>query len=330
MKVCVFGAGAVGGLLAAQLSQAGVDVSIIARGEHLEAIQRDGLTLVQGEERRTFKMPASDDPADLGEQDFVLVTVKSTALRGLPGVISPLLGEETAVVFAQNGIPWWYPYGLSETAPRSPEVDWLDPDGDLRALLKRTIGAVVMSANEVIEPGVVLNVSTTRNRLIVGEPDDSQSERITALRDVLERAGVGSPATSSIRTDIWTKLVMNMTGSVLCAVMGESMRTMRESGLLDEILERLHREACAIAQAHCPDIDIAAPLRVRSGHKPSILQDLERRRPMEIDALVAAPLAFARAAGLETPSLDLLGGLAAFRAQEAGLYAPSRLLPIAP
>jgi 2-dehydropantoate 2-reductase len=329
MRICVFGAGAVGGHFAVRLARAGHDVSIVARGEHLQAIRAQGLVLQAGEEELRANMAASESAADLGQQDVVLVTLKATSLGGLPGALAPLLSAETSVVFAQNGIPWWYAIDAPPASVAAPDLAWMDPGGELASLRASVLGGVIYSANEVIAPGVVRNNSPGRNRLVVGELDDARSSRVAELRWALEGAGLGSPDIASIREGVWGKLMMNMTSSVLSAVAETPAGELRlVDPAFEALYQRLHLEAVAIACAHCPGFEPPSPMRAGVGHTPSILQDYRRRRPMEIDALVTAPLAFARAADISTPTLDMLGALLTEKATRAGLHRPGRALPV--
>src|ERR1700743_3238779 len=184
MRICIFGAGAVGSHIAVRLALAGHEMSCVMRGPHLAAVKANGLTLRSGGAELNAKGKASEDPAHLGPQDGVISTLKATALSSLVNGLPPLLGEDTAVVFAQNGIPWWYDIGLSADHPPPPDLGFLDPDGKLRAsvLRQRIVGGVIFSSNEVVEPGVVANLSPERNVLLVGECDDRDSERIAKLR----------------------------------------------------------------------------------------------------------------------------------------------------
>lgn len=233
------------------------------------------------------------------------------------------MNDDTAVVFAQNGIPWWYNVGLPADHPSTPSLDFLDPGGRLNALLskQRIIGGVIFSSNEIVEPGVVVNDSPSRNMLIVGDCDDGGSARIQNLRNILKDAHIQSPPTDRIRESIWTRLISNMTLSVLCVLTGQSIRDSVLDPAIEALVPRLLAEGQSVGQACYPGV--ARPSRGGPPihHKPSILQDFERGRPMEIDALVKAPMAFARHAGLATPMLDLMAGLAVNRARQRGLYA---------
>lgn len=322
MRICVFGAGAVGSHFAVRLAQAGHDVSCVMRGPHLDAVKGGGLTLRAGGQAFKANIRASSDPTELGPQDAVICTLKATGLPSVADSLQPLLGDDTAVVFAQNGIPWWYDIGLSPEHPAVPDMAFLDPGGRLRAAIprERIVGGVVFSSNEVIEPGVVANLSPERNRLLIGECDDRPSERVAELRAALNAASIDSPDVTQIRETVWSKLLTNMSMSVLCLVTGLTARAVRDDADLADIVPRLLDEANSIAQHYIPAVKRVTRSGPAPDHKPSILQDYELGRAMEIDVLVRAPAAFARAAGLSTPTLDMLGALATRQAREKGLY----------
>ena len=204
MRICIFGAGAVGGHFAVRLALSGHDVSCVMRGPHLEAVKAKGLTLRVGDAEFKAKVNASDDPAKLGPQDFVISTLKATGVAALAAGLQPLLRDDTGVVFAQNGIPWWYDVGLSADHPPPPDLGFLDAGGRLRAAIprERIMGGVIFSSNEVVAPGIVANLSPDRNMLLVGECDDRPSERIEHLRAVLEQASFQSPPVAQIRQAI--------------------------------------------------------------------------------------------------------------------------------
>jgi 2-dehydropantoate 2-reductase len=322
MRICIFGAGAVGSHFAVRLARAGHDVACVMRGPHLEAVKANGLALRIGDTDVTAKVNASDDPATLGVQDLVISTLKATGVSSLADGLGPLLHDETAVVFAQNGIPWWYDIGLPADHPSTPDLSFLDPGGRLRAAIpkQRIIGGVIFSSNEVVAPGVVANLSPDRNRLMIGECDDRLSERIAEFRAILEEAGIESPPMAQIRESIWSKLLTNMSMSVLCLLTGQTARGVRDDPALRDVLPRLLDEANAVGQSCIPHVKRLARTGPAPEHKPSILQDYELGRAMEIDVLVKAPAAFARAARLATPMLDLIAALAIQRARDKGLY----------
>jgi len=324
MRICIFGAGAVGSHLALRLARAGNEVSCVMRGAHLAAVRQNGLTLRVGNEEYKAAVKASDNPAALGPQDVVISTLKATGVTALATGAKPLLMDDTAIVFAQNGVPWWYDIGLPKNHPATPDLAFLDPGGALRKAIPRAriVGGVVFSSNEVIAPGVVENLTPERNMLLIGECDDREGERIARLRSVLEAAQFASAPVAQIRETIWSKLLTNMSMSIMCLLTGQTARAVRDEPALQEVIPHLLDEANAIAQSCYPTVKRVSRTGPAPNHKPSILQDYELGRAMEIDALVRAPAAFARAAGLSTPMMDLMGALAIQRARDKGLYQP--------
>jgi 2-dehydropantoate 2-reductase len=322
MRICIFGAGAVGSHLAVRLALAGHDVACVMRGPHLEAVKARGLTLRVGDAEFSARVKASGDPAALGPQDVVISTLKATGLGSLATGLRPLLRDDTGIVFAQNGIPWWYDIGLAADHPPAPDLAFLDPGGRLRAAVpkERIVGGVIFSSNEIVEPGVVANLSPDRNLLLIGECDDRASERIERLRATLDQASIGSPQVARIRETIWSKLLTNMSMSVLCLLTGQTARAVRDDPALRDVVPRLLDEANSIAQSCFPDVKRVTRTGPAPDHKPSILQDYELGRAMEIDVLVRAPAAFARTAGLSTPMLDMVAALAIRQARDKGLY----------
>jgi len=326
VNICVFGAGAVGGHLAAQLAASGHEVSVVARGAHFEAIRRNGLTLLKGEQRIVGKVRAAEDPRELGPVDYVLVTLKATGLAVLADRIGPLLGKDTAVVFAQNGIPWWYAQGISSARSRTPGLERLDPGGKIAKAVspERVVGAVVYSANEVLEPGVVRNNAPQRNVLVLGEPDDRPSERVQRLAAALAKSSIDAPIETDIRRSIWAKLVINLGSSSIGVVAEGTVKDNFADPAIAELRKRMQAEARAIAAAHGVDTEGAPlpPPHTSGGpqHKTSMLQDYELGRPMEIDAILMAPLWFAHAAGVSAPTLEAVIALAAHKARRKGLY----------
>ncbi len=334
MRICVFGAGAVGGHLAAKFAAAGHAVSVVARGANLGAIKANGIALREGARTIAGRVRASDRAADLGPQDVVFVATKATALASFAADAAPLIGpdgdSQAAFVFVQNGIPWWYAQGLAASRPRPPDLSRLDPGGALaRAIAPgRVIGAVAYSSNVLTEPGVVVNHTEGRNMLVVGETDDRPSPRIEALRALLVGAELHSPPAPDIRQAVWDKLIINF-GSTLCVPLGEPVSALVNDPALHAVRERLLAEGRAIARAH-GILAEGAPRRPggaqqtagATGHKPSMLQDYELGRPMEIDAILAVPCAFARAAGVAAPTLDALAAITARLAARKGLYSP--------
>jgi 2-dehydropantoate 2-reductase len=328
MKICIYGAGSVGGFLAARLAQSGCDVSVVARGAHLDAIKRDGLTLIEGDRRTTVKLRASAAPSELGQQDVVIVTAKATDPRGLAAALPPLLGADTPVVFAQNGIPWWYLHGLP-ARDRMPDLAMLDPGGALQRAVgfNRAIGCVIYVPVEVVEPGVIEVGRISGIRFILGELDGLASPRVNAIAQAIKAAGAGGEVTQDIRREIWEKLWRNVGQSLICALIGRPSSAIRRSVRLSAITRALVGEVLAIAAAHGHPLTVDLDRHLGASpagreHKPSILQDFEAGRPMELDALCASVQELARCAGVATPHLDTITALLIERATQAGLYRP--------
>jgi 2-dehydropantoate 2-reductase len=326
MKICVYGAGAIGGHIAARLAKGGSEVSVVARGAHLAAIRQNGLTVNGDEGSFTLPVAGSDNPADLGMQDAVIVTVKAPALPSVAAGIGPLLGRETPVAFVMNGIPWWYfhGHGGKHDGQRLPK---LDPDDALWKAVgpERAIGGVVYSACTVTAPGVI-QVAGKHTHIVLGEPDGRNSGRVEGLAEALRAGGWRIDVSARIRDAIWTKLMLNLYSGLLGIVSGAPLSEVLAEPAAQDAARRIMEEGVALAAA----MGCAATLNIdrvlangrQSKHTPSVVQDLQLGRPMEIETLYAMPLAMARQAGVSTPTLDLLVMLAAQRAAAAGLYTP--------
>jgi 2-dehydropantoate 2-reductase len=329
LRICIYGAGSIGGYIALKLAFAGHEVSVVARGDHLDAIRSNGLELRFDDNRTPLRarVAASDRPAELGPQDAVLVTLKATAVAAIARDLPPLLRPETAVAFLQNGMPWWYGLRIPAHLPKPPDLGMLDPGGRLAALLgeRHVMGGIAYPSNEVIAPGVVRTLAASRNDVLLAEIDGSATQRLAALRAALEQAGIPSPPVADIRHTAWNKLLINASVSTLCALAGHPMTILDRDPALRAIARRGFGEVLAIAAAHGmsfavdPESIFGAEKRF-TPHNPSILQDRQRGRPMEIDALLMAPLAFARAARVPAPTLETIAALLARVGADAGTY----------
>jgi len=317
MRICIFGAGAVGGHIAAKLAAAGNEVSVVARGAHLQAMRERGLKLMHGAETILGRVRAAESARELGRQDAVFVTLKANLLPAFAEQAEWLLGAGTAVVFVQNGIPWWYDARLTR----------LDPDGKLaRAIApERIVGGVAYSANEIVEPGVIENHVPNNNMIVIGRPDRAETPLLQRLRQALDQADLYSPPLDDIRQSIWSKLSQNLWTSTLCTLTGLTVRELQEHPQLKPVAARAAEEALAIARALGVAVE-RAPKRpsgkASSGasHKPSMLQDYERGRPMEVEAQLVAPLGLARMEKIHTPTLDIVVSLVAAKAAAKGLF----------
>ncbi len=324
MKLAVFGAGAIGGFLAARLAAAGeVELSLVARGAHLAAIRERGLTLVEGGESRTFPARATDRTEELGAQDYVLLTLKAHGAAGALDAILPLLGEATAVVTLQNGVPWWYFHGLDGPF-RDARLSSVDPGGSLWDGIgpERAIGCVVYPAAEIEAPGVVRHVDGVRFSL--GEPTGEKSARARRLAEVLIAAGLQAPLRDDIRSEIWVKLWGNLSFNPISALTGATLEAIVADDGTRSVVRAMMLEAQAIGEALGVRFPIDVDRRIRGAgavgaHKTSMLQDLERGRPLEIDALVGSVQELGRLVGKPTPTVDTVLALVRRLAAERGL-----------
>lgn len=324
MKVAVFGAGAIGGYLAVKLHQAGADVSVIARGPHLAAMRDHGLTLRSDGQTVTAHLPCTDKPEEAGPQDYVIVTLKANGLAPAAPQIAKLMGPETALVTGINGIPYWYFYGL-EGPWRDRRIQSVDPGGSLWEMLppNRVIGCIVYPAAEVIEPGVIEH--TYGNRFTLGEPDGSKSARVAALAQLLTRAGLKAPVRSNIRDELWVKLWGNLAFNPLSALTGSTLDRLAFQPDLRAAVRGMMEEAQAVGEALGAKFSVSIDKRIDGAgevgaHKTSMLQDLERGRPMEIDALLGAVVELAEMTGKQTPLCSTALALVRERGRQAGCY----------
>ena len=324
MRICIYGAGAIGGFLGAGLALAGSEVTLIARGPHLEAMQKHGLKLVEGDRIRQARVHAVEDPHEAGEQDYVIVTLKAHSVPPVVNSFAPMLHRETAVVWGVNGIPWWYFYGL-EGDYRDRRLPCLDPDDRLWTRLgpERMIGCVVYPAAEVIEPGTIRHIEGERFSL--GEPSGERSERVKRLSQLLIAAGFKAPVRPRIRDELWVKLWGNLSFNPISALTCSTLAGLGRDSGTREVIRAMMIEGQAVGEAigvRFPvDVDKRMNGAIEVGeHKTSMLQDLERGRPMEIDALVGAVQDMGRMVGIPTPSIDVVLALVKQRAREAGCY----------
>ena len=324
MKVCIFGAGAIGGYMGVKLAKAGADVSLVARGPHLAAMQAKGLTLIEEGETTTVPVTASDDPAALGVQDYVIVTLKAHSVPPVVSKMAPLIGPNTTIVSGVNGVPWWYFHKL-EGAHEGTRLDSVDP-GNVQwdgFGPDRVLGCVVYPAAEVIEPGVIKHIEG--NRFSLGEPDGSKSERAQALSKILTNAGLKAPVRPKLRDEIWVKLWGNLSFNPISALTHATLDVLCTDEGTRAVARNMMVEAQEIAERLGVKFPIDVDRRIAGGaavgaHRTSMLQDLDQGRPMEIDALVASVQELGRVTGVPTPTIDTVLGLIRLRARTAGLY----------
>lgn len=324
MKICVYGAGAIGGFIGARLALSGEEVTLIARGPHLAAMQRDGLKLISGGKTEIVRLRCLADPREAGPQDYVILSVKAHALPSIAGSVQSLLGERTALVPTINGVPWWYFYKLPGPYENA-RLQAVDPGGVLWDQLPpaRVLGCIVYPAVEVIEPGVLEHHYS--NRLDLGEPDGSKSERVQAFSQAMIKAGFRCPVRPRIRDNLWVKLWGNLSFNMICSLTTATLDVVTGDPGTRAVARTMMLEAQAVAEKLGVTFPLDVDARIAGAqevgvHKPSTLVDLERGRPMEIDALLGAVVEMARLVGLPTPTCDTVLALVRQRARRAGLY----------
>jgi len=321
-KFCIYGAGAIGGYLGAELALNGYDVTLIARGPHLEAMKKTGLTLLIDGQEKVANVNCTDDPAEAGPQDFVIITLKAHSVHPIVEKMLPLLGPETAIVTAQNGILWWYFHKL-EGPWQGRQLESADPGGKIWNTLgpERAIGCVVYPSCEIVEPGVVKHLHG--NRFMVGEPDGTKSERVVTLSKALTNAGFKAPVRPKIRDDIWLKLWGNVSFNPVSVLTLGTLEQITGDKGTRSVIRNMMLEAQQVAEKLGVKFKVDVETRIGWGadvgaHKTSMLQDLEQGRPMEIDALVAAVSEAARMVEVPTPTIDTVLNLVRLRASLAG------------
>ena len=323
MKIAVFGAGAIGSYLGASLITAGADVTLIARGSQLQAIKDKGVTVIMPEGTIQVRARATDNAYEIGEQDCVFVTLKAYGFPGAAEDIASLMGPKTTLVTAMNGVPYWYFYRL-DPPPHERRLKSLDPDGVLWRNFDpaRAIGCVVYSWAEVTEPGTV--EMSTSNRFIMGEPDGSASDRIVRLSALMEKGGLDAPVSPDVRADLWGKLWGNLSMNPLSALTGATIDRLAfepgPRGVARAMMEEARGVAEALGVRFPMDVEKRIDIAGRAGaRKTSMLQDLERGRRLEIDALLGAVIELSEMTGHAMPLCRAILALVREKAHSAGL-----------
>lgn len=324
MKICIYGAGAIGGYLGVQLARAGADVSLVARGAHLAAMRERGLTLLAGEEKHTVHPLCTDNAAELGVQDYVIVTLKAHSITGVIEKMQPLLGPHTRIVTAVNGIPYWYFHKHGGEHENS-TLESIDPGGrqwrELSA--ERAIGCIVYPATELEAPGVIRHVYG--NNFPLGEPSGEITADVQRLADLFVAAGLKAPVLDRIRDEIWLKLWGNVCFNPISALTHATLDVICTDPSTRALSRAIMVETQAIAETFGVKFRVDVERRIEGArkvgaHKTSMLQDLERGRPMEIDPLVTVVQEMGRLTKIPTPALDSVLAMVTQRARVAGLY----------
>ncbi len=324
MRICIYGAGATGACLGAQLALAGQDVTLIARGAHLAAMQAHGVKLLMDGEARIAHPQCVEDPAEVGPQDYVIICVKAHSIAAIVPHLNPLLKDDTAVVTAANGIPWWYFYSLKGDHENR-RIDSVDPGGRIWDAIdpQLVIGCVVYPATEIVAPGVVRHIES--NKLSLGEPDGTVRERTTKLANGFREAGFRCRVTPTIRDEMWLKLLGNLSFNPISALTLATLDRIANDPGTAHLCRLMMYEAQAIADGLGATIKVDIERRMTASqrvgsHRTSTLQDLEAGRPMEIDALIGAVQELGRLVGVTTPTIDVVLSLIQQRGESAGTY----------
>jgi 2-dehydropantoate 2-reductase len=327
MKIAIIGAGAIGGWMGVKLANVGHDVSVLARGETLNVLRANGLTLITGEAHINASVKATDNAVDIGAVDLVVIAVKAPSLASVAASIAPLLSSQTIVVTAMNGVPWWF-FARSDRALAQASLSSIDPSGSIAAAIpvSHVIGCVVHAACSIDAPAVIRH--RMGNRLIIGEAVGGDSARLSQLRDALVHAGFDTEASTDIQRDIWFKLWGNMTMNPVSAITGATGDKILRDPLVRDFCTAVMREAKTIGAK----IGIEIPDTPEQRHavteklgafKTSMLQDVESGKAIELDALVSAVREIGQRVNIATPNVDALLGLTRLMAQQKGLYPSS-------
>jgi 2-dehydropantoate 2-reductase len=325
MKICIYGAGAVGGLMAGWLARAGRAVCVVARGAQLTAIRGNGLRVRSDGKESAYPVHADSDPARLGPQDCVVVTVKGQSLPEVARGIGPLLGPGTSIVTAMNGVPWWF-FDRLKFGEGKLRLESLDPGGALSRAMPtaRIVGCVIHLAASTPEPGVISH--NMGRRLILGEPGGRNTQRTQQIAAALAQAGFECVQSPFIEKDFWVKLLGNVSFNPVSALTLATAERLIADAEVKAYMVAIMREVLAIGRAVGVDADIDPEARIDMARnlgrfKTSMLQDLEAGKSLEIDGLLAGTLEVARKAGVPAPYTQSLSGLARLRAQSTGQYA---------
>ena len=308
MKICIVGAGATGGYLGSKLINAGFDVSLVARGTHLKAMKHSGLTVIENDKEISCFPKCSESMSDLGKMDYIFITLKAYSIPGLVNEISTMFKENTAVITAYNGIPWWYFYNI-EGSFKNYRIKCIDPNNIQWNTItpERIIGCVVYPATEIIEPGVIKHIEG--NRFSLGEPGGIQTERILTIGKALVKAGIKAPIRSNLREEIWTKLIGNLAFNPLSVIFGKTLDILASEHEYRTIAYDAMEEANLIINQLGMKLKISIDQRIEGAakvgaHKTSMLQDYEKGKELELDSLVVSIKEIGNLLGIKTPTID--------------------------
>ena len=308
MKICIVGAGATGGYLGFKLIKAGFDVSLVARGTHLKAMKHTGLTVIENDKEISCFPKCSESMRDLGKMDYIFITLKAYSIPELVNEISTMFKENTAVITAYNGIPWWYFFNI-EGPFKNYRIKCIDPNNIQWNTItpERIIGCVVYPATEIIEPGVIKHIEG--NRFSLGEPEGIQTERVLTISKALVKAGIKAPIRSNLREEIWIKLIGNLAFNPLSVITGKTLDILASENEYRTIAYDAMEEASLIINQLGIKLKISIDQRIEGAakvgaHKTSMLQDYEKGKELELDSLVVSIKEIGNLLSIKTPTID--------------------------
>lgn len=326
VNICVYGAGAIGGYIGCCLSNAGANVSLIARGPHKEAINKNGVTLISNGKSENFNLKVTENPKDLDTQDYIILGVKAHAIQNIATSLKPLMNDKTAILSAVNGLPWWYFYKAnSGTNLDNNHIETVDPKGLIWDTIdpKRALGCVVYPACEIASPGVIRHIEG--NRISLGEPDGINSERLKILSSLMIAGGLKAPQKKHIRDEIWIKLWGNCSFNPISAITGASLDLIGNDPGSRRLVRELMQECQNVGEALGIKFRVSIEDRINGaasivGHKPSTRQDIEMKRPLEIDPIMSAIIEIGVKLNIPTPMLKNINSILKLKAEYLNLY----------
>ena len=332
MNICVFGAGAIGGYIGCCLSKAGANVSLIARGPHKEAIEKNGLTLITGNSSDTFNLKVTENPKELETQDYIIIGVKAHAIAGIVENLKLLLNKNTSILSAVNGIPWWYFHKAnSNTILENTHIDSVDPGGIIWKNLnpERALGCVVYPACEIEKPGIIKHIEG--NRFSLGEPSGVNTDRLKILSDLFIKGGLKAPQKKNLRDEIWIKLWGNCSFNPISAITGASLDIIGNDPSSRVLIKQMMEECQKVGEAVGVHFGVSIDKRIDGassiiGHKPSTRQDIEMKRPLEIDPIMSAIIEIGNKLSIPTPMLKHINSILKLKADYLGLYKRNELI----
>ena len=326
INICVYGAGAIGGYIGCCLSNAGANVSLVARGPHKEAINKNGVTLITNGKSENFNLKVTENPKDLDAQDYIILGVKAHAIQNIATSLKPLMNDKTVVLSAVNGLPWWYFYKAnSGTNLDNNHIETVDPKGLIWDTIdpKRALGCVVYPACEIASPGVIRHIEG--NRISLGEPDGINSERLKILSNLMIAGGLKAPQKKHIRDEIWIKLWGNCSFNPISAITGASLDLIGNDPGSRRLVRELMQECQNVGEALGIKFRVSIEDRINGaasivGHKPSTRQDIEMKRPLEIDPIMSAIIEIGVKLNIPTPMLKNINSILKLKAEYLNLY----------